>query len=178
MRYLFFLLFVFFGAEINPILAQVSIGTKRESGDRMNSPVGVDLSLLVKSLRNSNEKPQIIGGNEVRFSSNYNFEEQRRIWKVIKTLMVYSEEAWPELVKNLDNKEYSCTLGFGSGPKNYSVANVCEQLIRNALRAGYYAHVGLLQGADVGNVDLIDPESRGIERLRNWVQARQGKASG
>lgn len=148
----------------------------RENGrnpkDEMSS---INFSRLVHSLRNANMQPRIFGGWNVQFDSEFDFAEQRRIDKVIRTLMIYTEEAWPELVGNLENDKYSYTFGFGGATKNYSVGQVCEQIIRNALSASYDDSVEVLVGTEVTTNDLHDPKRRAPKELQEWLKSREKK---
>lgn len=138
--------------------------------------VPVDFAKLVDSLKNRNTKPRIIGGWEVKFVANYDFAEQRRNYKAIKALQIYAEEAWPHLVRNLDNADYSVTFGFSDASVNYTVGQVCEQVIRNALHV-YHDHCGdIVSGTNTKMTELKEPELREVKRLRAWLTDRQSKS--
>ncbi len=142
---------------------------------KQTAPVPIDFSKLVGSLRNENEPPQTRGG-DAHFEDDYDFNEQRRIHKAIATLTLYAEEAWPELIDGLESEQYSYTIGFGYGASNFSVGQVCEQIIRNTLFASYSRSVELLGDSKVTLRELADPTIRERTDLSNWLKA-QGKTS-
>lgn len=145
----------------------------RESSMQLDQLQPIDFSRLVRSLRNANKQPRIVGGWNVRFDPGYDFAEQRRIHKAIRALTIYTEEAWGELVKNLDDNNYSYTFGFGESTRNYSVGQVCEQLIRNALSASYDDRVALLIGTGLSSSDLQNPKTRDLVKLKEWLKSRE-----
>ena len=140
------------------------------------SQIPIDFTRLVSSLKNANKKPRIVGGWEVRFGDDYNFGEQRRIFKAIRTLQEYAEEAWPQLVSNLNNSDYSLTFGFGEASRNYTVGQVCEQVVRNALYVFNDRCGGHVEGTNVKMSELKDPELPEVKQLVSWLAERKDKS--
>ena len=136
----------------------------------------IDFDKLVNSLKNSNAKPRIVGGWDVRFSGEYDFGEQRRIHKAVYALHLYAEEAWDPLIQNMDNAEYSVTIEYGEGAHNLTVGQVCEQIIRNTLYVYHDKCADLVDDTNVKMVDLKDAELLDRAQLKSWLSKRQGNS--
>lgn len=136
-------------------------------------PKVINCEQLVESLKNGNQRPRLVPGSDPQFSANYDFEEQRRIAKAIKALQIYAEEAWQFLVANLQNEAYSITIGFNDSVVNYSVGQVCAQLIRNTLASAYLGYDDLLQGTAVSVNALENPVFTDAHGLLQWAIDRK-----
>ena len=133
----------------------------------------INFEKLVASLRSSNEKPDFTRGARPSLPEKYDFSEQRRIRKVISTLQIYPEESWPFLVRNINNDSYSIIIGYGDGPRTYTVGNVCDQIIRNSLFS-YHDQCGdYIRGTKVRMINLKDPDLLFAKKLRDWLLERK-----
>lgn len=177
MTHLKIVLFVILGISSCTVNGQTDSLPKQESAtlkaSKQDASHAINFASLVASLKNANPKPRIVGGWDMRFAQDYDFSEQRRIHKAIRTLMIYAEESWPYLVANIANEEYSYTFGYGGSSKNYTVGRVCERIIRNALSCGYDRFAVLLVDTNIRMEDLEDPAIRDRDKLRIWLEERR-----
>lgn len=165
------------------LFCNCAIGVGQDGNDKLKgtdsaeaNARSIDFDALVKSLKNSNDPPKIKGGWNVYFEKDYDFSEQRRINKVIQTLMIYVEEAWEPLVQNLDNDAYSYTFGYGGSSMNYTVGQVCHQLQKNSISAGYSELYALFQNSGIADHTLENPVLMQPAQLLKWLN-KQGNAT-
>lgn len=146
------------------------------SFQKMADDAAFDAKNMVEALVNHNAPPMIVNDGDGRavFAENYDWSEQDRIPKLIATLMDRAEEAWPELVHALDDKRYSVTFRIHDYPSNWSVGNVCKEIISDYLARGYYFH-SVADDADgrQWDVAMMNPVPR--KDLTKWCQARKDK---
>lgn len=135
-----------------------------------------DAEKMVEALVNHNPPPQIVDDGDARavFPENYNWNEQGRVPKVIESLMEHAEEAWPELVNALNDKRYSVTFRIHDCPSNWSVGNVCAEIISDYLAQGYYFH-DVHDAAEGRRWDIIMMNPVARKDLKMWCQERKDK---
>jgi hypothetical protein len=136
----------------------------------------IDFAKLVDALHNRNEPPQIVGGWDTAFDPKYDFNEQKRVDKIIDTMMIFTEEVWPLMVGHLGDKRYSYTIGFDDTTYNYSIGDVCEQIIHNTLEAGFVRSLNILKGTNLHVKDFENPELYDdAETLKTWLITRKDR---
>jgi hypothetical protein len=141
-----------------------------------------DARKMIDALANSNAPPRILedGDGHVAFPQNYIWSEQDRIPKVIATLTDHAEESWPELVGAIDDDRYSITFKIHDYPSNWTVGDVCSEIIRDYLVQGYYAYRiddpatgGRRWSAYMKHIpEAYDPENK---ELKKWCQGHKDK---
>ena len=135
----------------------------------------IDFASLVDSLANRNAEPTIVGGWSAAFDARYDFSEQVRIDRAIDVILIELDEAWPHLIEHLGDRRYSYTIGFDETTYNYSVSDVCEQVIHNAFEHGYASALFELEGTTFRRRDFFSPELYETERLKEWLQKKKEK---
>jgi hypothetical protein len=135
-----------------------------------------DAKTLVESLANRNTPPTIVGERgeqEPLFGSNYDWKEQDRIRKLINLLAIHAEEAWPELVKHLDDKRYCITYAIDERPCNLTIASVCNMIIKDSLAQAYRIHLPTRHSENA--FVNMRPESVVPIRLKEWCEQNRTK---
>jgi hypothetical protein len=96
--------------------------------------------------------------------------------KIIDTMMIFTEEVWPLMVGHLGDKRYSYTIGFDDTTYNYSIGDVCEQIIHNTLEAGFVRSLNILKGTNLHVKDFENPELYDdAETLKTWLITRKDR---
>jgi hypothetical protein len=137
------------------------------------------LSTMVQSLVNRNAAPTLVrvpGGRMALFSDDYDWTEQARINKVLHVLnMEGREDLWEVLLEHSDDKRYAITVRYDREASNWSVGEVCTQLVIARLEGAYRQH--LVESNNPSKLASVDLRS-GVDRtqLKQWREARKEKA--
>lgn len=131
---------------------------------------------LIDALANRNPVPKLVGNDRVIpiFDKNYDWSEDRRVWgKAIPDVITHIEDVWPETAKNLEDKRYCITLGNDNGPRNWSIGDVCQSVLRRTL--------------EEASVEAVKPSSKldalrlrpafffENDKFKSWCMDRKGK---
>lgn len=130
---------------------------------------------LVEAIVNHNPMPKRKGGDvgAFVFDSNFNVEEHRRAWKAIQTLTEHSQEAWPELVKHLDDSRYCTTFDSSlSSPENFTVGGICVDIVGRNLSEAYCA---ILETPMMYHRYTIPDTWETRADLKKWCEERKTK---
>ena len=136
----------------------------------------VDARALVEALASRNRPPKHVGEEHYPiFDPKFDWEEDARVWRAIKSATDHAEEVWPELVKHLNDERYCVTYeSFSEYTYDFTVGRVCHDIILRNLAAGYFESVR--PTSKVPNLRLGQPhflfES---QTLKKWCEARRGK---
>jgi hypothetical protein len=97
----------------------------------------LDYEKLIKELVNKNTEPtEKDSHRRFIFAKEYDWNEVARIDKVLQTIIDNFDDAWPTLVKHVNDKEYSFSahIDFEDAyDANYSVGQVCRTVLRENL---------------------------------------------
>ena len=131
----------------------------------------------VDKLATSNPPATIQGepGRERATRDKFDLEESKRINTAVAQVIRRSEELWPELVKHLSDDRYSKTVGIDAGyPRNWSVGDICQDIIGTTLSAAYYRHLqpGTKQSYHRFHIPDIAKDKL---KLREWCVARKDR---
>jgi hypothetical protein len=74
------------------------------------------------------------------FDKNYDWHEQERVKRTIQRLVEHADDAWPEIIDHLDDKRYCMTYESMEQPRNFTVGEICRQIISDTLSWGYMRH--------------------------------------
>lgn len=114
------------------------------------------------------------------FDKKYDWSEYDRANKAVDSLVAHAEEAWPELLKHFDDKRY-CMTYKGDYGQNYSVGDMCEQIVHDYLVEGYSRHLPVLFRA-VSNAEGAHAALQGSRvwweagtTRKVWCEKRKGK---
>src|SRR5262245_7547415 len=138
-------LFLWFSCSI-AVSQEPAAPKKPAAKENDKRDLNFDAKKLVESLKNSNSPPKISrveadSEAKAEFGKNYDFEEQKRIDTAIQKLARQADLAWPELVKHLDNQQYAITYSIVGSADNWSIGEVCEQIISDWISQAYYQHL-------------------------------------
>jgi hypothetical protein len=137
---------------------------------------GIDAKAMVEALVNHNPPPKLVDkARPLVFDPKYDTRESKRAWHAFKELIPHAEEAWPELVRHLDDERYSATFLSPSDAVHVAtVGEMCHMIIERNLEVAYFRHFNL-GSMDVA-VALERPEMvRGTKELKAWCEARSSK---
>lgn len=89
--------------------------------------------------------PYVINGKPGRKTATrgkvFDLDERERVESLVAITIREAEALWPELVDHLSDERHSKVVGIGAGyPRNYSVGDVCQQIIGETLSEPYYKH--------------------------------------
>ena len=121
--------------------------------------------------------PQYVGPHRdiPIFSRDFDWAQYQRIWHTIVVLNDHAEQAWPELVRHLDDKRYSISpLAWNGYTYNLTVGGVCEELVGGTLAAAYYRHLQPENNVVYANLSWPNV-SRNMHHIQPWCQQRSGK---
>jgi hypothetical protein len=144
--------------------------------DAAGAQTTADIRAIVDALANRNPPPKHSGVHHTpTFAANFDWAEDARVWKALESVIQRAEEAWPELVRRLDDDRYCLTyLSFSGFTYDKTVGTMGRTIILRTLSAGYFEsvkprfkepHLAILT-ADF----LRDPK-----RLKSWCEERRGK---
>jgi len=136
----------------------------------------LDARAMVEALANHNQAPKLVGeGHDPIFGTKFDWPENDRVWKAISLLVEHAEDAWPELVRHLDDERYCITLKAWSGfTYNWTVGEMCREIIGRNLAEAYYQDLRPLT-MDV-HAKLAGPAvARDIKKLKLWCEERSKK---
>jgi hypothetical protein len=136
---------------------------------------------VVESLASMNKAPVIRrqdGRSDTtpEIPAGFNWAEQKRIWQVAHELAKNAEEAWPELVKHLDDRRYALTVEHSVSSvyqDNWTVGDICREIVLWTVMAGYHDEI---EWSTKGFYQRMSGEhfTGGVE-LKKWCEARLDK---
>jgi hypothetical protein len=137
---------------------------------------------LIEGLRNRNPAPLLFGHEDDQvpvFARDYDWREYDRVNSSIRQLFARVEEAWPQLLQNLDKTQYSFTDEECNTACNLSVGEVCETIVAEALSRAYYRFSPDSPGDEQWCRSLRWPPVDGFPTseadLKAWCEKRKGK---
>lgn len=151
-----------------------------ESSSRTAAAIGAghfDARTAVAALVNRNPAPAIEAGSYKApvFGGKYDWAEYRRVWELVPLLVRHAEEAWPELVKHLDDGRYCTTFQSESGfAYNWSVGDVCREVIGRSVSEAYFQKLEPLYEVVFARMRM-PAVSRDAKKLKSWCEERADK---
>jgi hypothetical protein len=135
-----------------------------------------DISNMIENLVNHNPEPRLVekGGSPL-FDDNFDWGEQQRIQKsAIPTLIKNAEEAWPDLVKHLDDERYCITaISISDYTHNMTVGYICRKIIAENLAAAYLSNMNITKKSVYARFGWPSIASERI--LKEWCEKRRDK---
>ena len=143
--------------------------------DPASSRPVIDPKALVEALADRNPVPQIAHGIP-NFPRDFDWREYYRAYGVIPPLVNRAAEAWPEMVRHLDDGRDCATVDTalnGDYALNWTIGNVCREIVAHTLTGSYIQHLTL----DILNYNgfEIPALTRSAKKLRAWCQARSSQ---
>jgi hypothetical protein len=136
-----------------------------------------DAHSFVEALANRNPPPtyEVPLHSLPIYDNKYDWSESNRVWKAIPILIRHAEEAWPELVKHIDDKRYCMTVKmFDDSICNWNVGNFCRDIMGRSLSEAYYRNLRPL--TKIVYIKLRWPEiAHDPKRLKLWLKERSKK---
>jgi len=175
---------VLFGA-ITSLRGEIQVETSTDSSAKVDAEAkgmdgeSFDAKKVVKSLASKNSAPKLTGDEDERkpiFDERYDWGEQERIQEAIQLLVEHAAEAWPELVNHLDDKRYAITYRVLDSAYNFSIGEICEQIISDNISQAYYIHLldDAIYNQQVYAV-MSSPSVVKQGKLREWCEKRKNK---
>lgn len=158
-----------------PPVSGAELGSKKAAGIAPKTALkkrALTPGELVDAIVNHNQPPTIIGGKGAReplFADDYKWAEQERVEEAVQRLSSHAEEAWSELVRHLDDKRYCITYALFRSAWNFSVGDICEEIISEHLSEAYYEHV---PDSEMVYSHLHIPAVVREGRLKSWCEER------
>lgn len=134
-------------------------------------------STLVAQLASRNQAPVLEDvSSKPLFDADFDWSEQKRVWRVIGDLFKSAEENWDTLTANISKEDYCVTVITFNGSKyNWTVGDVCRKVISVTLSDAYFR--SLEPQTRELYVKFRQPDfARNSKRLKQWLDARQGKS--
>ena len=131
---------------------------------------------IVEALANRNHPPKHVGEfHEPIFDAKFDWREDERVWDALDLATKHAEEAWPELVKHLNDDRYCVTYeSFSEYTYDFTVGRVCRVIILRSLSAGYFSGVEWRTKKAYLTMEtagfLRDPKT-----LKAWCEKRRDK---
>jgi hypothetical protein len=133
--------------------------------------------MMVEALVNNNHPPKIENGGHrlPEFNKNFDWPEYSRVWKAIPIVVNHAEGCWPELVSHLDDERYCMTIkSMSSHPHNFSVGDMCRDIIARNLSEAYYQN--LKPELEIIYARFRRPEiADDKKKLKAWCEERSKK---
>ena len=138
--------------------------------------VGPSPSALVEAFVNRNPPPRLVKwqGLYPVFPTDFDWPEDGRVHRSLRTLIEHAEAAWPEMVRHLDDARYCATVDEALSCEyamNWTVGDVCREIIAGSLTRCYLTRLGPLD-----KMTFVRLENRPItadaKKLRAWCEAR------
>jgi hypothetical protein len=140
-----------------------------------------DWKAVVESLASKN-KPPVIAGPAIypppdpTVSTDYDWSEQDRAWKVARELAANAEAAWPVLVEHFDDRRYVLTVKYtvsGVVYQNWTVGDICRQIVLSNIKVAFSSEIEWGTKAFAHHMS-VDGFTGGVE-LKRWCEERRGK---
>jgi hypothetical protein len=142
--------------------------------DPKEAPRAADVDRLMEALVTTNlppERQEMPGGGfyKLKFSATFDWTEYARVVRTIKELERIAEDAWPQIVDHMLDKEYCVSTDRNGSGYNYSRGQVCYLLACNWLNRAY---CGLMPLPPHYNFQgpAADPKE-----LQKWCKERRDK---
>ena len=157
-----------------PTSEQPAASEKQESPAMKPS----DARAAVEALANRNPAPNLTGPDNSRpiFAEKFDWSEDKRVWDAVPALVRHAEEAWPVLVKHLDDDRYCIALetaesGFTC---NWTVGDMCREVVARNLAEAYYQNLRPL--TQLVAARMSRPEiARDKKKLKAWCEEQSKK---
>lgn len=129
----------------------------------------------IDRLVNKNDVPKFVKDQRRPvFSDSYDWDEYRRVWRLLRELAPKCDVMYPELVEHLDDPRYCMTaMTPAGGYSNWTIGDICQMLVEAAVSAGYVPHVR--PESKVILTQMRNPEVVGKPQLKKWCNDRKGK---
>jgi len=97
------------------------------------------IEALVNDLVSPNQPPRT-GGVYARFPAGYDREAQKRVRRAFHKLRELAPRSFPFLFDHFDDKRYSLTEDSGDTDKNYTVGQLCRDILASHLQPDVWGH--------------------------------------
>jgi hypothetical protein len=126
-------------------------------------------------LRSSNDAPVLSEAKRATFPSNFDWQDYERIETEIRRLLRDVPSTLPQLTEALDDKHYCTTIRGPSGAaRNYTVGDVCQEILCHAITEAYYKH--LKPESKMLLAKMRRPSfMRSKTEFKRWLDDRQNK---
>ena len=124
----------------------------------------------------STNSPWVIKGKPGKQTASkgdvYRADESTRIETQVTATIRNSERLWLDLVSHLDDKRHSGVVGIDAGyPRNWSVGDLCQNIIGESLSAPFYRH---FPGTKMNYHRFRIPSfAKDKEKLSEWCRSRK-----
>ena len=135
---------------------------------------GKSLDSLIEAVASHNKAPRLVRAGEATvplFATDYNWAEQQRVRAALDTLMrIKSDDSWWTLREHLHDDRYVLTATHHGVAANFTLGQLCCDLIDSRLCLGFTAHLPLVAGCLPAS---FHPEQAFWQHETEWAAARQ-----
>jgi hypothetical protein len=163
-----------------PVLGQQPASSERHESRivKPSEKASVDVRALVEALANRNPVPNLVGKDHPKpiFEKKVDWLEDDRVWMAIPVLVRNAEDAWPEMVKHIDDQRYCITLETTESgiTYNWTVGDMCRYIVAGNLAAAYHRNLRPL--TEQARARLGWPKvARDRKKLKAWCEERSKK---
>jgi hypothetical protein len=142
--------------------------------ERSDAPM---TSKMVAGLQSRNKEPRVQNPDRrPAFDAEFDWTEQRRVWKAIKDIIVAAASEWDSLTANIENESYCITIEGGSGSfYNWAVGDVCRIIISRTLSEAYFRSLDHPMTKEFYGTFRRPEFTRKPKKLKEWLHARREK---
>ena len=151
-------------------------------GQRQASPAAAqapfDAKTCIDDLKSHNPAP-LFGddrpgpGATPLFDKTFDWGEQDRVKGAIRAIVKHAADAWPQLIRHMDDRSYCITIDGDNGATNRSVGSICSWIVSRNLAAAYYPLMPHQLRREVVYTRFVTPAAaRGSDGLKAWCDKR------
>jgi len=138
-----------------------------------DSAPGKPLDKLIAAMASHNKPPRLVpvgDGTIPLFGQDYDWPEQQRVRTAIDAVMrTRSDEAWWQLRATIRDARYVLTATRGGVAKNFTLGDICSDIVDSRLCLGFTAHLPSVPGR---LPESFQPEQEYWQREDEWAHAR------
>jgi hypothetical protein len=142
----------------------------------------LDFEELVADLANRNPEPSnaSVDFAHATFAKDFNWGEAKRVGKSLQTLIDHFDEAWPTLVKHMNDKPYCLTAHISVSTdydRNFSVGETCRRLLKENLTNACHGTRTKFGYNALHNPEIIRNTAEDQGKFEKWIaeQSKNGR---
>jgi hypothetical protein len=149
------------------------------AGPVVATPLAASARALVEALANRNPPPQLVKwqGRYPIFPSNFEWREDGRVYRALRTLIEHAETSWPEMVRHLGDARYCITVDEALSCEyalNWTVGEACREIIVGTLTTCYAPRLGSLNKITFARFQFSELTGD-AKKLQAWCEARSAR---
>jgi hypothetical protein len=130
------------------------------------------IKALVEALASPN--PPAKAEKTAELPRNYNRAAQRRVIDAANALLKEGAVAFPALIAHLNDRRYSCSLNYPNGGENWTVGQMCGEIVDEQLDV----YEDVINPLETGGPPRWYLQGVSRKDLRGWAKERAGRTLG